>query len=77
LHKRRHDDLKSDNDDETECHQGEARDGNGMTELISKAAVGDRRAVKKLLAAGADPNLSDTRDLQLYILRRFTGTSRL
>jgi hypothetical protein len=30
-----------------------------MTELKSKAAVGDWRAVKKLLAAGADPNLSD------------------
>jgi uncharacterized protein len=31
-----------------------------MTELISKAEDGDWRAVKKLLAAGADPNLSDS-----------------
>jgi ankyrin repeat protein len=60
LHKRRHDDLKSGIDDDNRAHEGEARDGNGMTELMSKAAVGDWRAVKKMLAAGRDPNLSDS-----------------
>jgi hypothetical protein len=63
LHKRHHDNLKSDIADETRVHQGEAGDGNGMTELISKAADGDWRAVKKPLEAGADPTLADHQGL--------------
>jgi ankyrin repeat protein len=62
VHKLRLDDSKTDgevNAGEVNVHQGEARDGNGMTELMSKAEDGDWRAVKKLLAAGTDPNLSD------------------
>jgi ankyrin repeat protein len=55
LHKRRHD-LKSDDGDKSNAQQGDATDGNGTIEPISKAAEGDWRAVKNLLAAGADPN---------------------
>jgi hypothetical protein len=59
VHKRQHDNLTSDIDRGTAVHHSEARDVNGVTVLISKAADGDWRAVKKLLAAGADSTLSD------------------
>jgi ankyrin repeat protein len=51
--------LKSDNTDETNACHRQARDKNGMTGLISKAANGDLNAVKRRLAEGADPSPSD------------------
>jgi uncharacterized protein len=72
LHKRRHD-LESDDGDKNNAQQGDATDGNGMIELISKAAEGDWRAVKNLLAAGADPNQSDNQGFTVLHLAAFLG----
>ena len=60
MHKRHHNPVNRDNTTEkSSAHDGEVKDSNVMTELISKAACGDWKEVKKLLESRADPTLSD------------------